>query len=540
MDTQQNSFKELAIGTILYNGKYIIEKVLGVGGFGITYYARHATLKQHFAIKEFFINGFCIRHTQHLTIHLQGIQNEAFVKYRQKFVEEAQMLAKLDHTGIVKVTDVFEENGTSYIVMPFIKGETLQSLIERNGKLPYEMGVNYMAQVCEALDYIHKQGILHRDVKPDNIMITPDNKTILIDFGSARGFVHDQTQSHTSILTQGYAPPEQYTTTGRKGSYSDIYSVGAVFYFIVTGKKPIDAAARLLENLDEPKSFSPELSDTANRTILKAMAIKPDERYQDVDQLMCELTGRKDWRNPVIIEKGKSNKGLIIGLVVLVLALLAGGGVWWWLENENKDNNDENNKYNQYKEQEEEEERIKKAYEQEYQRQISLMLNGQAENLKVKLSGDNLTYLQYTGRDLDKIDKTVWHIIVDKRFEGSSDNSPKVPPDDSFVYSGQMRDGRPHGKGEAKYDDGGSYIGSFQNGKRHGKGVRTFNDTTEYDGDYIENMAHGHGTMIYPDKKRYVGAWENNKRNGFGRYYDAGGNELYTGIWEDGDPKQNR
>lgn len=291
MENEQAYFRELQPGTTLQDGKYIIERVLGAGGFGITYYARHTSLDQHYAIKEFFIDGRCVRNTMHHTVNLQGIGPELFEKYRKKFTEEAQTLAKLDHPNIVRVIDVFEENETSYIVMPFIEGKTLESLVEKNGLLDYGLTVNYIGQIANAVGYIHKRNILHRDIKPDNIMITADNHAILIDFGSAREFIQDKTQHQTSILTKGYAPIEQYSSNSRKGAYTDIYSLGAVLYYVLTGTKPMDATERLYDTMPEPKQINSQITNTANKTIIKAMQIKPEDRYQSVAEFMMDLVG---------------------------------------------------------------------------------------------------------------------------------------------------------------------------------------------------------------------------------------------------------
>ena len=293
MENEQSYFRELQPGMTLQDGKYIIERVLGAGGFGITYYARHTSLDQHYAIKEFFIDGRCVRNTMRHTVNLQGIGPELFEKYRKKFTEEAQTLAKLDHPNIVRVIDVFEENETSYIVMPFIEGKTLESLVEKKGPLDYGLAVNYIGQIASAVGYIHTKNILHRDIKPDNIMITADNHAILIDFGSAREFIQDKTQHQTSILTKGYAPIEQYSSNSRKGTYTDIYSLGAVFYFVLTGQKPMDATERLSETMPEPKQLNPQISEDVNRTILKAMQLKHENRHQTIDEFMKDLLGQK-------------------------------------------------------------------------------------------------------------------------------------------------------------------------------------------------------------------------------------------------------
>lgn len=331
--------KQLAVGTTLCNGKYVIERVIGEGGFGITYFARHTLLNHAFVIKEFFVSGRCVRDTHHHTISLQDISPEMFAKYRQRFVDEAKTLINLDHPGVVKVVDIFEENNTSYIVMPFVEGETLQHVVDTRGKLPYDVAVNYMAQLSEAIAYIHGKHILHRDIKPDNLMITPENKVVLIDFGSAREFVNDEVQRHTAILTQGYAPPEQYASTSRKGNYTDIYAIGAVFYFAITGQKPIDSASRSIEQLVEPIKIVPNLPVEANRTIMKAMQLKPEDRHQTIQEFMIDLVGKEaasgkvagtSTKKPTAKSKSKTLPiilgavGLVVvaGIVVLVLALV--------------------------------------------------------------------------------------------------------------------------------------------------------------------------------------------------------------------------
>ncbi len=290
----QTEFKiELNPGDKLQNGRYTIERIIGQGGFGVTYYAKHNHLDQYFAIKEFFISGFCSRDLNHNTVMVQTDKGDLYDKYKQRFIEEAQTIAKLNHPHIVKAVDVFEENNTAYFVMPFIQGKTLQQLVETNGKMSAELAVNYIAQIAEALGYIHARNLLHRDIKPDNVIITPENSVILIDFGSARTFVEDKTQSHTSILTKGYAPLEQYSGTSRKGSYSDIYSLGAVFYFLVTGQKPLDATERVLETMQVPKSLELSLPMEINRTIMKAMALKTEERHQSIQEFMDDLLNNK-------------------------------------------------------------------------------------------------------------------------------------------------------------------------------------------------------------------------------------------------------
>jgi len=327
---------ELAKGTLLQTDKYTIEGVIGSGGFGITYRARHNVLGHQYAVKEFFINGYCVRNILRKTVVLQGIDETIFDNYRKKFIEEAQILAALDHPNIVKVVDIFQENNTAYIVMPLLQGQTLQQLVEREGRLQYEVAVNYIAQLSEAVDYIHQKNILHRDIKPDNVVILPDNRAILIDFGSAREFIQNKTQAQTSILTAGYAPLEQYSTISKKGSYTDIYSLGATFYFALTGEKPMDATARTTETMPEPQELAPDIPDEANRTILKAMELRPNMRHQQVTDFMADLLNKsykakaettttvasKAYKRGYSVSKNLKNIGIVL-LFMLVIGFVA-------------------------------------------------------------------------------------------------------------------------------------------------------------------------------------------------------------------------
>ena len=284
---------ELQSGTTLNNGKYIIEKKIGAGGFGITYKAIQSGLNRTVCIKEYFLSGKCGRNSQAKTVFLQDISEEIYEKYRIAFVKEAQILASLNHPNIVDIIDIFDENNTSYMVMPFIEGTPLQKIIENNGKLQYADAINYIAQITSAIDFIHKQHILHRDIKPDNIMITHDYKAILIDFGNARQFEQDQVKAHTSIYTRGYAPPEQYSPNTRKGSYTDIYALGATLYFVLTGVEPIDSAIRTIDILKEPKEYNPNIPEEVNRTIMKAMELKPEKRHQTIKEFMDDMLNIK-------------------------------------------------------------------------------------------------------------------------------------------------------------------------------------------------------------------------------------------------------
>ena len=300
---------DLQPGKTLSGGRYTIVMKIGEGGFSITYRAVQNGLNRIVCIKEYFPSVRCTRDDSTNTVKPQDSDLAVFEKYRQSFRKEAETLSTLHHNSIVEVVDVFDENNTSYMVMPFVEGRTLQQIVDQEGPLDYPQAVNYLAQVADAVAYIHERHILHRDIKPENIIITADYRAILIDFGSAREFVNDKTQAHTSILTHGYAPTEQYSTNSRKGFYTDIYALGATFYFVLTGKVPLDAVARMTDEMVEPQTLNPAIPDEANRTILKAMQMKASDRYQTIQEFMDDLRNVKKTENPAQQESEREKSG---------------------------------------------------------------------------------------------------------------------------------------------------------------------------------------------------------------------------------------
>ncbi|NER48209.1 MAG: protein kinase, partial [Symploca sp. SIO1A3] len=285
--------QKLPVGTKLQKGNYSVGKVLGQGGFGITYLGSDVRKNRPVAVKEFFLFGSCTR--QGKTV--QSYNPSDYQNNRQKFLEEAQLLSQFNHPGIVQVDTCFEENNTAYMIMEFVKGKTLaQILVEEGGVLAEQKAVRYICRAAEALDIVHQADVLHRDLKPDNIIVSDDGRVVLIDFGAARQFVADKTKTHSVILTQGYAPPEQGTPRAQRGPFTDIYALGATLYHLLTGELPIPATERLLNvDLIPPNEHdnSRSVSQTVSKAVMWAMTIKVNERPQSVTQFIEALTGQR-------------------------------------------------------------------------------------------------------------------------------------------------------------------------------------------------------------------------------------------------------
>lgn len=284
-------------GMILKN-KYVVGKVLGYGGFGVTYIGWDMLLERKVAIKEYLPSEFATRGfgQSQLTI-FSGDKSEQFHDGKVKFVDEAQRLAQFQHdNGIVKIYDSFEENKTAYNVMEFLDGETLEDYLKREKQVPAEKAVEMMMPVIEALNTVHEKGIIHRDIAPDNIILTKDGKVKLIDFGAARYATTSHSRSLTVIIKPGYSAEEQYRSRGDQGSHTDVYSVGAVLYKMITGITPPDALERraFFENdgkdiLKPMNKVVKDIPKNIQYAIENAMNVRIEDRTPDMVNFAGEL-----------------------------------------------------------------------------------------------------------------------------------------------------------------------------------------------------------------------------------------------------------
>lgn len=292
---------QLGNNALLLKGKYKIERVLGQGGFGITYLAKQKVsvagalgtidAEIEVTIKEFFMKELCNRDEESSMVTVPSTGSADLVeKFRQKFIKEAKNISKLTHPHIIKVLDVFEENGTAYYVMEYIDGGSLSDLIEKKGSLSEDETLKYTRQIASALQYIHAHNMNHLDVKPGNVLLRKNGDVVLIDFGMSKNYdvAGEQTTSSPVGVSVGYAPIEQ-SRVGGLGMFSpetDIYSLGATMFKMLTGQTPPEATAVFDEGLPE---LPMGISEQTKRVIEKAMQPRRKERYHTIVDFLDAL-----------------------------------------------------------------------------------------------------------------------------------------------------------------------------------------------------------------------------------------------------------
>ncbi|MBC6475201.1 MAG: protein kinase [Hormoscilla sp. GM102CHS1] len=267
------------IGKTLQGGKYTLDRQLGQGGFGVTFKATHHYLNQVVVIK---------------TLNESVRQHPKFAEYQRKFQDEARRLALFFHPHIVRVSDFFSEDAIPYMVMDYIQGQTLGNLVFPNHPLPEATAIQYIQQIGSALQVVHENGLLHRDVKPDNIMLRQGtDDVVLIDFGIAREYEANFTQTHTSFVSDGYAPIEQYLPQAKRTPATDVYALAATLYALLTAKSPASAALRDRQPLQSPKELQPQLSEAVSQAVMQGMAVEAGDRPATIDawlQLLADAS----------------------------------------------------------------------------------------------------------------------------------------------------------------------------------------------------------------------------------------------------------
>ncbi len=286
-------FHALATGQRIED--YEIRYVLGEGGFGLTYLAHDMKLDKSVAIKEYLPADLAVRKGDNSVIPKSSGSESDFTWGLERFLDEARMLARFDHKNIVRVHRFFQAHGTAYIVMEYVDGETLSSLLQREQTLSCQNLLSILNPLLSGLEIVHKGDILHRDIKPGNIIIRDSVVPVLIDFGAARQAVGARSRSVTAIVTPGYAPIEQYSTRGRQGPWTDIYALGAICYRAMTGETPIDAIERVRRDPLVPLSKQPipeGYPGSFLSAVDRALSVDEEERPRSIGEWRDMFEGR--------------------------------------------------------------------------------------------------------------------------------------------------------------------------------------------------------------------------------------------------------
>ena len=290
----KNALHQLPVNTIL-NGRYLIGKVLGAGGFGITYIGYDLKLDGKVAVKEYYPSGAANRSMSLTVLPTTEVKGNPFEIGKDRFLKEAKTLSEFVGEGnIVALRDYFEENGTAYIVMEYLEGEDLSHYAKEHGVFAIDEALDLLEPAMLALNKIHKKGLIHRDISPSNIMVLSDGRVKVLDFGSARLQNNNGELSLSIMLKPGYAPMEQYSTHGEQGAWTDVYAMSATIYKLITGKTPPASTDRLMEDtLEPPSKLGAKITPAQEKALLRGLALRPADRTQTMAGLAESLRGKK-------------------------------------------------------------------------------------------------------------------------------------------------------------------------------------------------------------------------------------------------------
>ncbi len=335
------SQRALPSGTVL-NNTYVIKEVLGEGGFGITYLGYHKSTLEPVAIKEYFPSELASRvfHENQYSLQIfQGNPQEDYHKGMRRFLTEAKHLQELEHLdSIVSIFDSFEEGNTAYIIMEYIEGPTLYQYIKENGPFLFPEFLELLTPLIHSLIHIHKSGLIHRDISPDNLILGMDNHLHLIDFGAAIKKDFQAKNKNTIILKSGYAPPEQYLNNEKTGAWVDVYALCATTYFALTGTAPVPAIQRLQKDTLQPLSMTIAIQPWQSAAIEKGLQLHQANRFRDMEELYQALTVpsylektptvalkanslKRKWQLQYIVEELSTKKKISAFLLILLIIL---------------------------------------------------------------------------------------------------------------------------------------------------------------------------------------------------------------------------
>jgi serine/threonine protein kinase len=480
-------------GSVLLD-RYFIGKVIGQGGFGITYLGYDAKFKTKIALKEYFPHGYAFRELhkeKHTVYSLSGEKTEFFNRGIEKFVAEARRLAQFSGApGIVNVRDYFSENNTAYIVMEFVEGQPLGDILEKRGRLSEAEVTAIFLPIIKTLQKVHAAGILHRDIAPDNIMVEPDGTARLIDFG-ASAEVDETAATSAAVIKHFYVPEEQYDSNRRRqGAWTDVYALSATIFRALEGDNLPDALERLRGMPFD--GFTVPVSAPVKAAVIHGLALFQKDRAQNVEELLEAFSGvgagtsvYKKPKTTIVKSENQSkiSKQLIVALGgVAVLAVCA------------------------------------------------LVLIPRLIG-SVPTGGELETEITATTTTAAKNTETVADTSANAMNTTSSIQSTSAPETyvENFDYSlagigngkytGGMKDGKPEGKGVLTMSGGGYYDGDWLGGRPEGQGKMVFTNVATYTGGWKAGQYDGQGTLELADGSKYVGEWKNGQKNGKGKQY---------------------
>lgn len=305
----------LSKGSVIQQGKYRISSLIERDAFGITYKAVLVSLNLEVRIRELFLMGYCVRKQDH-SLELQAMDMATFTQHKDAFAKDAKLLASFQHENIVKVRDIVEENNTIYLITENPSGKSLQNLVAEKGVLSEFEANNYLQQVADALNEIHTKGFVHKDVRPNNIIISKQAKAVLVGLGLDK----ERIQNNTETLSAGYAPMEQYASNTAISPTTDVYGLAASFYFALTAQPPTSAFDRYFSPINSPKSINPTISQQTNNALLKGLAMKAEERFASVGELARSLADPGKLKQPV----GKDKRAWAVAASIVILLFVIG------------------------------------------------------------------------------------------------------------------------------------------------------------------------------------------------------------------------
>ena len=524
--------QHLQPNTTLQGGKYVIERVLGQGGFGNTYVGYNTEFEETVAIKEFFMKGVTERDETTCVVSVSNADNvQQFEEQREKFKKEARRIRQLKNDHIVKVHDLFEENGTAYYVMDFVNGENLAEKLKRTGKPMTEEEVSLiLPQILDALKAVHQERFCHLDIKPSNIMLGKDGVVKLIDFGASKQLRANgtlTTNAQTAFAqTPGYAPREQMEQNLDKiGPWTDIYALGATLYNLLTNKRP-PLPSDIDDDMSEDKHLAlpfPESVGSLRFLVLQMMKPNRLQRPQSVDAItIAENTTHKSSKATAVQQETYSTTNIDNEETIIAKAT------------PQVDNSKT-------------EQRSNKSSENEHKKGSSrTKINPFAIFwcIIIIIIGFLMVVAIFSPIDNDS-DNTPVNGYYSETFEDGSkyvgnykngvfEGHGTYTYANGDQYTGNFKNGAPDGYGRLTYVSGDQYTGNFKNGAPDGYGKLTYVNGDQYNGKYKNGVFDGTGVYTMADGTKYMGEWKNGVPDGHGTYTYVNGEEI-SGIWKEGE-----